>query len=218
MSEGSTQHQSSFDNQASVDYQKPEEQISTEEKQPVENREAEAVEEQAADVSNTEDSRHDKGLVTVKNYTLTSLTAAAIPLPLVDLGILTGVQVKMLYDLSRIYDVEFSSKIANAAIAPLVASTLPIVTTPLLASTIKFVPGVGQAAGVASMLVLGGAATHALGMVFIRHLEQGGNFADFDIKTVKEYFAEEFENGKKIATELKQKSQDKISELKTELS
>jgi uncharacterized protein (DUF697 family) len=163
-------------------------------------------------------SHYDKAQIIVKNYTLSSLTAAVVPIPLVDLGILTSMQLKMLYDLSCLYEVEFSPKIANAAIAPLITSVLPIVTTPLLASIVKFIPGVGQISGVATMLVLSGAATHALGMVFIRHFEQGGDFTNFDAQIVKQYFSEEFEKGKQVATELKQKSQDKITELKVGLS
>jgi hypothetical protein len=63
-------------------------------------------------------------------------------------------------------------------------------------------PGVGTAAGVMSMSILGGAATYAIGKVFVQHFESGGTFLDFDPEAVREHFAAEFTKGKDVATSL----------------
>jgi hypothetical protein len=70
------------------------------------------------------------------------------------------------------------------------------------ASAAKSVPGVGTAAGVMSMSVLGGAATYAIGKVFVQHFESGGTFLDFDPEAVREHFAAEFNKGKDVAASL----------------
>ena len=163
-------------------------------------------------------SHRDASIVLVKNYTLASLAPAVLPLPLVDLAVLSGVQLKMLHALSQLYGLEFSTEISRAAIASLVTSVLPVAASPVMASLVKFIPGVGQAAGVASMLVLGGASTHALGMVFVRHFEDGGDFTNFDAQVAKAYFQEEFEKGKQIALELKDKAKAKIRPSTTDSS
>ncbi|BAP57070.1 GTPase [Thioploca ingrica] len=155
----------------------------------------------------TGQSHRDESVILIKNYTIASLAPAVFPFPLLDLAALTGIQLKMLHSLSKVYGVEFSAELGKATIASLVASVLPVAVTPLLASLVKFIPGVGQVSGVASMLILGVASTHALGMVLVRHFEDRGDFSNFDAQTAKAYFEEEFEKGKQIAAELKQQAQ-----------
>lgn len=158
---------------------------------------------------------HDESIIVVKNYTMSSLAPAMFPFPLVDLAALSAIQLKMLHSLSELYQVEFSNEMGKAAITSLVSSVFPVAITPLLASMVKIIPGLGQAAGVASMLVLGGAATHALGMVFIRHFEAGGDFSNFEAQVAADYFKEEFEKGKQIAMELKDYAEKQIQAHKT---
>lgn len=145
----------------------------------------------------------------VQNYTLASLAPALFPIPLIDLAMLTGIQIKMLQDLSEHYQHEFMPHISRGAITALIGSVLPVALQPALtASLMKFIPVFGQASGVVSMLVLGAAATHALGQVFIRHFAGGGTMEDFDAKSVKDYFMEEFEKGKEILINMKQQASD----------
>jgi len=47
------------------------------------------------------------------------------------------------------------------------------------------IPLLGQACAVLTMPVSGGAATYALGMVFIQHFSSGGTFLNFDPDQVK---------------------------------
>lgn len=148
-------------------------------------------------------SHREESMAVVKNYTLGALVPALIPIPLVDLAALIGIQTKMAHSLTQIYEIEFSEQMTRAAITSLVTSVLPVAITPVLASLVKFIPGLGQISGVASMLVLAGAATYALGMVLVRHFEGGGTLADFDAQAAKEYFKEEFEKGKLVVLELK---------------
>ncbi len=175
--------------------------------------EASPVQDKASPEQTPGVSRREQSQLLVKNYTMGSLAPAVFPFPLIDLAALLGIQLKMLNDLCAIYQVEFSEKLGRASIISLVSSVLPVAASPLLASLVKFIPGVGQLSGVASMLLLAGASTHALGMVFIRHFEQGGSLDDFDANTMKGYFMEEFEKGKQVATELKEKvSHKKVGE------
>jgi lipoate-protein ligase A len=61
------------------------------------------------------------------------------------------------------------------------------------------------------MSAIGGAATYAIGRVFIQHFESGGTFLDFNPEKVREYFKEQFERGKGVASEL-----ENTEEVKTE--
>ena len=165
-----------------------------------------------------EHNHRDESMLLVKNYTMLSLTPAVVPVPFLDLSLLAGIQFKLLHSLSMLYDIDdFSPQMVKASITSLVSGTIPVASSPILASLIKFIPGIGQVSGIASMLVLNGAATHALGMVFTRHFENGGNLSNFDPQAATAYFQEEFEKGKENIAKLKQQSTEKISELKTHL-
>lgn len=139
---------------------------------------------------------------TIKNYVIASMAAALVPIPLFDLVALTGIQLKMLHSLSKAYNIKFTSNLGKSLISALLGSVIPLSGGLSAASAAKGVPGVGTAAGVMSMSILGGAATYAIGKVFVQHFESGGTFLDFDPEAVREHFAAEFAKGQEIATSL----------------
>jgi uncharacterized protein (DUF697 family) len=139
---------------------------------------------------------------TIKNYVIASMGAALVPVPLFDLVALSGIQLKMLHSLSKTYNIKFTSNLGKSLISALLGSVLPLSGALSAASAAKGMPGVGTAAGVMSMSILGGAATYAIGKVFVQHFESGGTFLDFDPEAVREHFAAEFTKGKDVATSL----------------
>jgi len=139
---------------------------------------------------------------TIKNYVIASMGAALVPIPLFDLVALSGIQLKMLHSLSKTYDIKFTSNLGKSLISALLGSVLPLSGALSAASAAKGMPGVGTAAGVMSMSILGGAATYAIGKVFVQHFESGGTFLDFDPEAVREHFAAEFAKGKDVAASL----------------
>jgi uncharacterized protein (DUF697 family) len=149
--------------------------------------------------------RIKKANTTVRYYTLGSVVVGFIPLPVVDLAALTAVELKMLHSLAKQYHVPFSRDLGKSIISSLLGGVLvPSGGSVPLSSLVKVVPLVGQAAGMVSTAVLGGAATYAVGQVFIQHFESGGTFLTFDPEKVRKYFAEEFEKGKTVVAEMKQ--------------
>lgn len=140
---------------------------------------------------------------TIRNYTLASLAPALVPVPMLDLALVTSVQLKMLHSLSKLYDIKFSKHLGKEAVASLMGGILPMATKHTMASFVKMIPFVGSAAGAISLMTLSGAATYAVGKVFVQHFESGGTFLTFDPEQVKEYFAKELEKGKEVVNELK---------------
>src|SRR5690349_12294012 len=140
---------------------------------------------------------------TVKKYSYWAAGVGLIPLPVLDVAAITGVQIKMLKDLSKAYDRKFSDDRARVAIATLVGSVTPVaLRTGTLSSFLKAVPGIGQIAGAILVPTLAAAATLALGQVFIQHLETGGTLLDFDPEKLKAYYKAEFEKAQAAGTEL----------------
>ncbi|WP_062148732.1 YcjF family protein [Beggiatoa leptomitoformis] len=145
----------------------------------------------------------------VRNYALGSAVVGIVPLPLVDIAGITAVQLKMLHGLAGIYEVEFTQEIARSAVSSLLGGLTSVYLAPSIAlSVAKFIPIVGQGLAYATLPVLSGAATYAIGKVFIQHFEAGGTFLTFDPAKVRDYFAQQFQEGKLVAS--KQKKQDTV--------
>jgi uncharacterized protein (DUF697 family) len=140
----------------------------------------------------------------VKRYMLWSIGAGLIPVPLLDIATVTGVQMKMIAEISKVYGVEFkenrAKNIVSALFTSISANTFAYGT---VGSAIKAIPVVGTFVGSVTMPFFSSAFSYALGNMFINHFENGGTFLDFDTDKRKANFGEMFSKGKKVSTELK---------------
>ncbi len=153
-----------------------------------------------------EQTKQEESQELVRKYMWWSMGAGLIPVPLVDLAAVSGVQLKMLSDMSEIYGIEFSANRGKSIVSALLGSILPnSLSAGNIGSLLKMIPFVGTMLGGLSMSLFSGAATYAIGKVFIQHFEAGGTFLDFNPITVKEYFKTLFAEGQKIAKEMNEK-------------
>jgi len=125
---------------------------------------------------------------TVKKYMLGAMAVGVIPVPMLDLAVLTGLQLDMIHSISQRYEVPFSKELAKSIVSVLAGDAVLFTTATPVASLIKIVPVLGQLSGTISMITLGGATTYAIGKVFIQHFESGGTFLDFNLEKAKAHF------------------------------
>ncbi len=125
-----------------------------------------------------------------------------VPIPLVDLAGLTGVQINMLRKLAKAYDVPFSKDRAKHIIGTMVGSAVPVSISGTVASLIKAIPIIGQTTGAVTMSMLGGASTYALGKAFDKHFSSGGTFLDFDTTALKDYYTKMMKEGEKLLSKV----------------
>lgn len=144
----------------------------------------------------------------VRNHILWSMGAGAVPLPIIDVMAVTYVQLDMLKQLSRIYEINYEESSGKNWVSAVAGSSL----ARLGASFVKGIPGIGSWLGGVSMVILSGASTYALGQVFINHFENGGNLFNFDLEWAKKYYEQNFEQGKTYATDLNNKEKAKKQE------
>jgi uncharacterized protein (DUF697 family) len=130
---------------------------------------------------------------TVKKYTYWSMGAGLIPIPVVDLAAVAGIQLKMIAALAKQYSLPFSHDTGKALLGSVVGGAGAAAAGPTAVSMAKGLPLIGQAAGAAAMPAVAGASTYAVGKVFIQHFESGGTFLDFDPAKVREHYAREFD-------------------------
>lgn len=159
-------------------------------------KDMEAVVEKSVEVS---DEAIDK---LVNRYMNWSLGLGFVPLPLLDFVALTSVQTKMVYELCKLYEVEYSEERVRSIVSSLVGSALPCGLAAPLASLIKFIPGLGTAAGGLAYGLSGAASTYALAAVFVKHFETGKDILSLDSAEVRSAFQKNYEKGQEVAGEL----------------
>ncbi|MBL0025117.1 MAG: DUF697 domain-containing protein [Saprospiraceae bacterium] len=147
--------------------------------------------------------RGDSADSIIKNHMIWSMGAGFIPVPIADLFAVSAVQLDMIRQLCKLYEIDFKQTEGKAIITALTGSGL----ARLGARAVKFIPGVGSILGGVTMAVLSGASSYALGEVFKKHFETGGTFLDFDPERLKKYYNEKFEKGKEVAEELRKKQE-----------
>lgn len=143
--------------------------------------------------------KQQKATEIIRNHVGFSLGAALVPFPGADLLAVSAVQLNMMRQLAKLYDVSFLDSLGKNIISAVVGGSV----ARLGASLVKAIPGVGTIIGELSMPVLSGASTYALGRVLANHFQQGGTLADLDLKSARREFEDEIETGKQVATELK---------------
>ena len=123
----------------------------------------------------------------VDRFAIWSGVAGLVPIPVVDVLAVGGLQVQMLRRLSQIYDVEFSENRGKAVIAALAGTMIPATSGMGAASALKAVPIIGMLAAGFVMPVLSAGATFAIGKAFIQHFESGGTLLDFNPPDYREF-------------------------------
>ena len=130
----------------------------------------------------------------VKRWSRWSIAASMIPTDFVDVAAISGVQVKMIYDLCKLYEVDFDRK-AALAIASGVAGGAAVRTLAgvLAKQMIRWTPGIGTVFILAIEPTLSYVTTNAMGLVFISHFEEDGRLHDFNPEKIRQYMAAQLE-------------------------
>src|SRR6516225_174094 len=123
----------------------------------------------------------------VDRFAIWSGVAGLVPLPVVDVLAVGGLQLQLLRRLSQIYDVEFSENRGKALIAALAGCMIPATSGMGAASALKAIPVVNILAAGFVMPVLSAGATYAIGKAFIQHFESGGTLLDFNPPDYREF-------------------------------
>jgi uncharacterized protein (DUF697 family) len=132
----------------------------------------------------------------VERFSLWSGVAGLLPVPVVDLAAVGGVQLQMLRRISQIFDIPFSKNRGKAIMASFAGTMIPASTGLGVASMIKAVPVAGTAIGALTTPALSVGATYVIGMAFIEHFASGGTLLDFEPPDYQEFIKPNMASGK----------------------
>src|ERR1700676_930440 len=134
-------------------------------------------------IATTPDSAEPRDVLASKlvdRFAIWSGVAGLVPIPVIDVLAVGGLQVQMLRRLSQIYGIEFSENRGKSLIAALAGTMIPATSGMGAASALKAVPVLGMLASAFVMPALSAGATFAIGKAFIQHFESGGTLLDFN--------------------------------------
>lgn len=149
--------------------------------------EAIAAEPKPEAIEVTPATRHEIASKLVDRFSIWGGVAGLIPVPVVDVVAVGGLQLQMLRRLSQIYEVPFSDNSGKALIASLAGAMIPASSGVGAASVLKTIPVLGTIAASFVMPALSAGATYAIGKAFIQHFESGGTLLDFNPPDYREF-------------------------------
>lgn len=86
----------------------------------------------------------------IRSHVLWSMGGGLIPIPLVDFAAVTAIQLEMLQQLARLYEVDYSQSTGKAFVSALTGTTI----ARLGASFVKAIPGIGTWIGGSSITAI----------------------------------------------------------------
>lgn len=140
----------------------------------------------------------------VKDYVIASVAASIVPVPLFDIAAVVAIQLRMIKKLSDHYGKPFSENKGRSIVTALAGGIGGFGAGMVVATSLtKLIPGIGWMIGLASLPVVAGASTYAVGQVFIKHYESGGDIFDLSTEAVSSFYKEQFNKGKEVAAKVK---------------
>lgn len=132
----------------------------------------------AAEPTPAADGRQDKARAIIRHSTKVAAYVGLVPIPILDMVGLLGVQVAMIRDLARLYGVEIDNQRIKTLLVSLAGSVGGATVGKSIAlSVLRKVAGpLGLIAGPSSAATF----TWAVGTAFNRHFEGGGQLHTFD--------------------------------------
>jgi uncharacterized protein (DUF697 family) len=133
----------------------------------------------------------------VARWSRWSVAVSFIPTPFVDMAAISGVQVKMIYDLCKLYKVDFERTAAVAIASGVAGGAATQTLAGVLAKQMaRFAPGIGPIVMFAVEPSISYVTSKAIGAAFISHFEADGRMHDFQPEKIRQYIAAQIEKRK----------------------
>jgi uncharacterized protein (DUF697 family) len=144
------------------------------------------VEEKKVEIIFDEEQRYAEGHRIVEKWSKISISSFFIPVPLLDFALVSALQVKMLYELSKLYGIPFKMNAVSLIIGSILGGGASYFLSDTYTAIISKVPVVGPPIASFTVPSLAFATTYGVGYVFLEHFHNKGTFQDIELKHFKE--------------------------------
>ena len=147
----------------------------------------------------------------IRNHSWFSAVPGFFPIPVLDVAAITAVQLDMVKQLCKIYNINYSEQKGKSLITALIISAMGRIPGYAVNSFAKTIPVIGWVAGGISLAFFARASTYATGMVFKSHFEEGGTLNDMNPESFKKFYAEQYKEAKDVLKQYFEKAEEKDS-------
>jgi len=142
----------------------------------------------------------------IKRYCYWSFSASLLPVPIVDLAAMVTIQVKMIQEISKLYEIPLSEEKAKKTVAVLLAN----ISSSSFMSLAKFAPGIGYLAVTIPLTTINVTNTYAVGKILAHHFESGHAVDSLGSGSQKVVIQSALANGKAFAHRTKKEFLDRF--------
>ena len=148
--------------------------------------------------------RHQEALALLKRYVIAAMAIGTLPLPVFDFAALIALKIRMVMQLSKLYEVPFRDNRDRAILLSLLVPLVPSLTRRWALGLVKWTPFLGYVVGAVAMSSVAGTVIYAVGRAFIRHFElEGHTFLTFNTEDIKRDIRLFWQEGQQVMTELR---------------
>ena len=159
----------------------------------------ESIQQDRAEAFETKDYRNLLAKQTVKTWSSWAAAAGLVPMPALDLAAIATVQVKMVYELCKIYDVPYKEERVQSVVTGVATSSVTVLLSGQVSGAVlRFIPYVGPILSTLIQPTLAFASTYALGQVFIKQFESGQSLGSITVESVRDSYNKQFEKAKQL--------------------
>lgn len=159
----------------------------------------ESIQQDRTEAFETKDYRNLLAKQTVKTWSSWAAAAGLVPMPALDLAAIAAVQVKMVYELCKIYDVPYKEERVQSVVTGVATSSVTVLLSGQVSGTVvRFIPYVGPILSTLIQPTLAFASTYALGQVFIKQFESGQSLGLITVESVRDSYNKQFEKAKQL--------------------
>jgi uncharacterized protein (DUF697 family) len=153
--------------------------------------------------------KEEQAKAIMHKYMWGNAAVGLVPIPVLDIFAVGGVQLAMLKSISKVYGIEFRHDFVKPLIGAFIGATgFDIVSKSIYLGLARYLPPFGMIAGILSFPIVSAASTYAVAKIFIQHFEAGGTLLDFNPSKMKAYFAQYYKEGLEVATKLGDKPEE----------
>lgn len=136
--------------------------------------------------------RHARAWQVVDRHALYAAAAGLVPVPVIDVAAIAGVQVAMVRSLAKAYEIQFNRERSKAIVTALIGGVVPTAAgRGVLKVLAMAVPIAGTVFSLTTVSAFASMVTHAVGHRFITHFESGGTIDDIDVDASRRHIAKE---------------------------
>jgi len=129
--------------------------------------------------------RFEQGEQIINKWSKVSLVTIVLPNTVLEYAVISGIQLKMLRDMSHLYGVPFKADALKVILGSILGGGVAYFLSDFYSGLVKSIPFVGKPIALLSEPAIAYVTTYAVGFVFLEHFERNGSFENIKLDQMK---------------------------------